>query len=106
MAAECHALVERGHTGVFNICGDERISKYQFALRLAETFGLGTDHFHKSSIVGAGLKAPRPNDMSLDHAKARRALGCAPRSLENDFADLRAQEEAGRRDELLGAVTG
>lgn len=104
VAAECHGLVERGHSGIFNICGDERISKYRFAHRLAAAFGLRTDQFRQASIVGAGLKAPRPNDMSLDHARARLALGNAPRSLDEDFAELHQQESAGRRDELMGAV--
>lgn len=104
VASECHALVERGHVGVFNICGDERISKYQFGLRLAAAFGLGTGGCQPSSIAGAGLTAPRPNDMSLDHAKARLALGSAPVSLDDDFAELRRQEDVGRRQELLEAV--
>lgn len=106
VATECHALIDRGESGIFNICGDERISKYRFAVQLARTFDLSLDLFQKSSIVGAGLKAPRPNDMSLDHAKARRALGAQPISLDDDFAALRRQEQAGRRDELLGAVSG
>jgi len=106
VAAECHGLLDRGQSGIFNICGDERISKYQFALRLARAFELGEDGFRKSSIAGAGLKALRPNDMSLDHAKARQALGAAPVSLDDDFRELRRQEDAGRRDELLGAVSG
>lgn len=105
VASECHALVERGESGIFNICGDERISKYRFAVRLAHAFDLGIDHLQKSTIVGAGLKAPRPNDMSLDHAKARLALGTQPVSLDDDFAALHRQEEAGQRDELLGAVS-
>jgi dTDP-4-dehydrorhamnose reductase len=106
VATECHALVERGASGVFNVCGDERISKYQFAIRLVAAFGSGDELFKRSSIAGAGLKAPRPNDMSLDHAKARGALGAAPRSLEDDFSELQRQEAAGQRDELLKAVHG
>ena len=57
VAAECHALIELGQRGVFNICGDERISKYEFAIRLAGAFGLSTDQFQRSTIVGAGLIA-------------------------------------------------
>lgn len=106
VAAECHALVERGESGVFNICGDERISKYQFAVRLASVFGADDQLLNRSSIVGAGLKAPRPNDMSLDHAKARAALAAASRSLDADFRELQQQETGGRRDELMKAVRG
>lgn len=105
VAEECHMLLERGQSGVFNICGDERISKYRFALGLANVFGLSAGLFGKSSIAGAGLRAPRPNDMSLDHAKARAALGEAPRPLDDDFRELRRQQNEGRRDELLRAVT-
>lgn len=104
VASESHALIAGGLSGIFNICGDERVSKYDFGLRLAASFGLRHELIQRATIAGAGLKAPRPNDMSLDHGKARRALGAEPHSLEGDFADLKQQEALGRRDELLQAV--
>ncbi len=101
-----HELVSRGASGVYNVCGDERMSKYEFALRLAAHFGLPTTLIRRASVKDAALRAPRPNDMSLDNSKAARATERAARTLEEDLADLLKQEASGRRDLLLRAVSG
>ncbi len=100
-----HELLSRGASGIFNVCGDERVSKYEFAMRLTTHFGLPDSLIRRASIEGAGLRAARPRDMSLDNAKARQAVGRAVHSLQEDLSELRRQEASGRRDLLLRAVS-
>jgi dTDP-4-dehydrorhamnose reductase len=104
VASSAHALLACEASGIFHVCGDERISKYAFALQLADEFGLPRDLIRRASIAGAGLRAPRPNDMSLSNAKLRAALGRGPVSVRDDLRSLHAQEPT-RQPELFGAVT-
>jgi dTDP-4-dehydrorhamnose reductase len=101
-----HELVARGASGIYNICGDERMSKYEFAMRLAAQFKLPPKLIRKASVKDAALRAPRPCDMSLDNTKASHATARVARTLEADLAELLEQEAAGRRDLLLRAVSG
>ncbi len=104
VASSAHALLACEASGIFHVCGDERISKYAFALQLADEFGLPRDLIRRASMAGAGLRAPRPNDMSLSNAKLRAALGRGPVSVRDDLRSLHAQEPT-RQPELFGAVT-
>jgi dTDP-4-dehydrorhamnose reductase len=105
LAAAAHRLIERSAEGVFNLGGDERVSKYDFGIRLARTFGLDESAILRGSVASAGLQANRPRDMSLDCGRARALLGAGTGSLDEHFQALRRQEEAGRREELFHAVT-
>ena len=69
------ALIDAGHTGIFNIVGSERVSKHDFGMRLAAAAGFGTASVRRGSIAGAPLIAPRPRDMSLSSAKLAAATG-------------------------------
>jgi dTDP-4-dehydrorhamnose reductase len=62
-------------SGVYNACGSERLSKYEFAVRLAQWRGLAPDQIRRGLIAEAGLRAPRPADMSLSTLKLSKALG-------------------------------
>lgn len=60
--------------GVYNIVGDERLSKYDFALKLAHFFNLSTELISKTTVENLHLKAKRPRDMSLSVSKIKRDL--------------------------------
>jgi len=68
-------MLDRGLNGIYHVAGSERISKYDFAIRVAKTFSLATDCVLPTSIVEARLEAPRPLDCSLNTEKVRAALG-------------------------------
>ena len=97
-------LAATGASGVFNLVGSERISKYEFGLRLASAFGLPQQLVLPSHVALANLKAPRPPDMSLDNRRLLNQLGEPLGALDDWFEDLRKQELQGRREELLKAV--
>jgi len=69
------ALLAGGHTGVFHVGGGERISKYDFGLRLAAVAGLSTARISRGSIANAAFRARRPHDMSLCSEKIASVLG-------------------------------
>ncbi len=75
LAAAIVGLVSGGARGVFNVCGADRVSKYDFGMRLARLAGFSTSAVTRGSIGDAGQAASRPKDMSLDGAKLSTALG-------------------------------
>jgi dTDP-4-dehydrorhamnose reductase len=105
LARTAHALLAKGASGVVHVCGDERVSKHEFALRLAAAFGLAAGGIEESRYADAGLAAPRPRDMSLSNARARGILGAKLGGLDDYFSELRRQEESGLRGELQQAIT-
>lgn len=99
-----HDLAGNGERGIINLAGDERISKYDFAFRLAQVFGLPVELIQRGKLSRTSLLARRSLDMSLDNTMARRKLGTELGSLNSFFPALQQQEAAGRRNELLTAV--
>jgi dTDP-4-dehydrorhamnose reductase len=99
-----HALLDAGASGIFHVVGDERLSKYEFALKLATRFNLSTELVSRQQLRHVQLLAPRPHDMSLDNSKARALLGHRLGSVDDFLLSLQDQERAGRQFELHSAV--
>ena len=74
LAENIEALVHSPLTGKFNIAGSDRVSKYDFAIKLAQAFNLATDKIIETKLENLLLKAPRPLDMSLSTDKIQLAL--------------------------------
>ena len=68
------SLVEKKATGLFHVAGAERLSKYDFALRLSEVFGYPPSHISSINVDDFPLKAQRPKDMSLSTEKVAKYL--------------------------------
>ncbi len=81
-------MVQRGARGIYHLAGGERISKYDFARRLAVAMGADPALVHSAPMISAHLAAPRPNDMSLSTAKAAAFLGRALPNLDESLAAL------------------
>lgn len=72
LVAEC---VEASLSGLYHAGGGENLSKYQFALKVAEAYGLPTDNVVRISVADKPLAALRPRNMTLDSSKLADALG-------------------------------
>lgn len=72
VVAQC---VKAGLTGLYHAGGGETLSKYQFALKVAEAYGLPTNNVLSISVVDKPLAALRPRNMALDSSKLAAALG-------------------------------
>jgi dTDP-4-dehydrorhamnose reductase len=104
LALAAHQLVEMGVSGVFNLVGDQRLSKYEFARMLAHHFSLPQHLLLQHSFDGSELMAARPHDMSLDNRKAREILGRDLGDVTQFLGVLHHQEASGRAGELLKSV--
>jgi dTDP-4-dehydrorhamnose reductase len=104
LAFTAHELLEGGASGIFNVVGDERLSKYEFALLLADQFSLPRERIQPKQLNGSHLVARRPRDMSLDNQKARHALKRPLGGISSFLIELQTHERAGRPAELLNAV--
>jgi dTDP-4-dehydrorhamnose reductase len=104
LALLSHELATLNMTGIFNITGDEKISKYDFALKLAKAFDLPVRNITKDCLANSSLIAMRPNNMSLDNSKVSKILEKKIGNLEIFFSNLQSQEQNGRANELFDAV--
>ena len=76
--------------GIWNICGDERITKLDFALLVANIFEYDNSFINPSTY---NLKSDfvRPLDMSLSCNKINKFLNCQARAVKKDLIQLKKQ---------------
>lgn len=68
-------LVSKRSHGVFNVVGDDCISKHEFGIRVAQAFGLSADPIVAISIEDRPSLVTRPHRMGLSNRKASALLG-------------------------------
>jgi dTDP-4-dehydrorhamnose reductase len=93
-------MMDRGLSGLYHVVSSERISKYDFAKRVAMTFNLGIDSVAPMSMAAAKLRAPRPIDPSLSTEKIRAALGKSMPDVDSGLRRFRYLRDSGYRDQL------
>lgn len=91
------AMLDRGLSGIYHVVGSERVSKYEFAVRLATRFGFDPAQVTPSSIANAPLRAPRPRDTSLCTAKISKALDRAMPNVDIGLEKFKALAEVHHR---------
>jgi len=101
----CEDLAKKGCKGIFNVVGDERISKFEFANKVAECFDLPSYLVRKTSFEQAENTVRRPKDMSLNNARAREIFGSGLGNVAEFLDQLKIQEKSGRPRELFEAVS-
>lgn len=83
-------MVDRGLAGIYHVVGAEKISKFEFARRVAQTFGFPPEQVVPISIAQATLQAERPRDTSLQVQKVTSALGYAMPDVDSGLRRFRA----------------
>ena len=99
-------MVERQATGVYNIAGRDRLSKYSFAERLAQTFGYGTENIDQTFASEQQTDVVRPSDLSMNCSKLERLIGRPVPTVDEGLARLRLLENEGRPKQLRKAARG
>jgi dTDP-4-dehydrorhamnose reductase len=92
-------MMDRGMSGIYHVAGSEKISKFEFASRVATRFGFPQERVVPAAIERAGLRASRPRDTSLQTQKVTAALGCALPDVDSGlqrFWALREREQVQR----------
>ena len=65
-------LVKNNARGVYHTAGSERVSRYEFAVQIADFYGLDRSIIEQVSSATLNQKANRPMDSSLDTTKIGR----------------------------------
>ena len=81
----------RGLEGIYHLAGAERISRYDFACKLADAFGLDRGLIVPVKMADLSWKARRPMDSSLDVGKASRLLEERPWGIGRSFEVLKEE---------------
>jgi len=105
LAQSTHELAALGVSGIFNVVGDDKITKYDFSIRLAMKFNLPIANIAQDQLTNSNLFAKRPHNMSLDNSKVSKILGRKVGGLDSFFTDLYSQEINGRVSEIYNAVS-
>ena len=78
-------LIQKKKNGTYNVSGPERISKYNFGIKLANKFNLNKKLIKKIKIDNLNL-VKRPNDMSLSSKKLFKTL-----NIDKDYYSIKNQ---------------
>jgi len=89
-------ILERRPTGIFHVVG-ERMSRHEFALRIAEFLGLNKELVKKAEMEEFSWLAPRPRDASLRCERTRQVLKTDFYSTSEALRALRTEYEEVRR---------
>lgn len=69
-----HILIERNEKGIFNVVSSERLSKYDFGLKIAKILSLPSNLISSASIHEFDHLTKRPLDMSLSNLKLKNII--------------------------------
>ncbi len=100
VALAVHDLIDHKASGIFNVVGDDRISKYEFGLKLAHEFKFDAKLIRPSCIKDKLSLVQRPHDMSLSNQKTCKLLGRKLGGVGEHIARLHQQELSGHAQEI------
>ena len=100
VAKSVHDLINLKVAGIFNVVGDDRLSKHDFGLKLAQEFNLNANLIKSGFITNRKSLIRRPHDMSLSNQKAKNLLGRKLGGVNEHISILHKQEQNGLAQEL------
>lgn len=71
-------------SGLLNLGGDEKISRFDFSLLVAKIGGYNKSLIESNSQKDVKLAAPRPRDLTMDNTKAK-LIGFKPKTIEESL---------------------
>ena len=77
--------------GIYNLGSQERISKYDFGIKLADSFGLKKQFILPGKVSDSTLKASRPRDMSMDIGKFEKIFKFKLPSIDEEISLLKKE---------------
>jgi dTDP-4-dehydrorhamnose reductase len=99
-------MIAAGLRGLYHVAASDSCTKYEFAMKLAQSFDFDPTGIQRSSIGAAGLRAERPRDTSLQTHKIARDLDKPMPLVGSGIERLRAQLDIGYRDRLRETTGG
>ncbi len=70
----CEVLEKEELSGIFHLAGNEKMTRFEMAKRIAQFYGYDQSLVHDQKTEAGKSRAPRPADVSLDNGKAKRTL--------------------------------
>jgi dTDP-4-dehydrorhamnose reductase len=80
---------ERRLSGLYHLAGAERVSRFDFAVKLTETFDLNRNLIKEAKMSDMSWTAKRPIDSSLDVSKAMKDFKAKPMKLDEALSVLK-----------------
>jgi len=102
LANAVHDLVKLKARGIYHVVGDERVSKFEFGIKVAEYFKLDKKLIKPGLLKNNLTLVQRPLDMSLSNKKACAMLGRKLGGVEESLTALFQQEIHGFSEEIKG----
>jgi dTDP-4-dehydrorhamnose reductase len=87
-----HDLLEINAQGIFNVVSDDRISKFDFGIALANEFNMDNNYIKAGFFRSHSGLVNRPADMSLSNNKVRTLLGRKIGTVAEHIKRLKNQE--------------
>jgi dTDP-4-dehydrorhamnose reductase len=87
-------MLERDLSGIYHVSGSEKISKFEFARRVATTFELDPGLISPCLVKDLSLKAIRPLDISLDTGRIAAEVKHAMPNIEEGLREFRELRES------------
>lgn len=84
-------LIDGNARGIYNVVGSQRISKYEFGLKVAEIFSLDHSYINKVSLKSLGIGTSRPSDLSLCNKKLHNFIGSNIGIIDKSVKELKEQ---------------
>lgn len=100
------ALLDQNLPGLYHVVGSEAVSKYEFARRVASTFGFDPGQIVSTRMADARLKARRPRDTSLNTKKIGAVLEHPMPDVEAGLRSFARLRESGYADRIKSYLTG
>jgi dTDP-4-dehydrorhamnose reductase len=91
-------LARFGMGGVFNVVGEDRVGRLDFAQEACRVFGLDASLLQGVSTASLKQRAARPLNAGLTTHKLRQALGWAPRGIRSGLQAMQSVLDGGSGD--------
>jgi dTDP-4-dehydrorhamnose reductase len=89
-----HAIMkifETDRCGLYHVCGREKVSRYEFAIRAAEVFELDSSLVECIKTADLEQRAPRPMVTGFVTLKAETELGLKPMNIREGLRTLKSE---------------
>ena len=93
-------MLEAGLQGLYHVAGGDCVSKYQFGVTIARTFGLEAELIEPVRVETSELRAPRGRRLCLRGQRIERELGIRLPPAREGLARFKALREEGRPADL------
>ncbi len=88
LAIYSHKLLDLEAKGIYNVCADDSITKYDFGIKLCKYFGIKYDHIKSGSILNRNDLIKRPRSMALSNLKTVNMINEKIGNVENQIKSI------------------